>query len=329
MTEAPDERTVRLRCALFAYLDQGCAERFMDEDEARASACEQLAETVEGFVLGRLNFGTLKYRLDNASAAHGYLFPPPSVTAVLSDLALGVPIDDLEPAMRAAARLPEDLGAAKGALLDLQDFLERTISRGFLKRGQVEGGRWIAMPVMLWHIQDRSWPPGDRSARSYLIEREGISALEPAQDYVEYASAVREMADAAGAEPVTMEHLLSCLKAGAVEVPSSAECFDASMEAARAFEGEGLADQAIERYERALALRPDTPIALRKKAELYEKKGLIMAAIAELEALIELEPKNLADHQKLLALYKSRKMIREYNAEVRRFKALMLGPSAP
>jgi len=318
-----DRETAWWRCAYYAYLDSPRALDEAEGDEQRASAAAALRETVGGFIDGELNFGTLKYRLDNVSVENGSVFPPRSVGAILSDLALGVPVDYLEPALRRAARLPEDLGEAKGALMDLEAAMEREVSRGGLKRSQARPERWAELLSCLWHIQDpRGWPLVRSGAQRFLQERGEIDMSDPAQGCAEYAGAMRRLSELTGGGMASLEHLLSSLENGELEVPDEDVCFSGSMARARELEAEGRTDEALGMYERALSLRPRTADALLRKAALYEGRGLIMAAMGELEALVEIAPDDVPAHRRLVALYRSQNMVREHNAEVRRFKAL-------
>ncbi|GEM_PF-1060542 len=321
--EPADQETAWWRCALYAYLDSERAAERADEDEARRTAAGALKDTVEGFLEGRWNFGTLKYRMDGASAESGYVFPPRSVSSTLSDIALGVPLDDLEPGLRRAAALPEDPGAAKGSLMDLEDLMEQAVAGGSLERSKARPERWVSLAACLWHIQEpRSWPLVSEGAMAYLRSRGEMSDLEPAHDYAEYAAAMLRLSDLTGADMVVLEGLLEALEAGDIEVPEAADCVQDSLRRAEACASEGRTEEALERFERALSLDPRIPSALRRKAELYEAKGLIMAAIGELEALMEAEPEDREGHRRLVALYRSQNMVREHNLEVRRWKAL-------
>ena len=322
--EEPDSETSWWLCAYYTYLDSWKAADRADEDEATERAVGSLQDTVSGFLERQHNFGTLKYRMDNASTESGSIFPPRSVSSALSDLALGVPIDDLEPAMRRATSLPEGPGEAKGALMDLEDFVESQVSRGNLERSQARPERWPELMASLWHIQEPTgWPLYSAPALDYLRKRGKVAPLEPAHDYAEYAGFMRWLSEQIGGDMLSLEHLLSALEEGEIEVPESEGCFRRSMERAAELEREGMADRALAMYERALSLRPRTPEALRRKAAIYEGRGLIMAAIGEMEALVEIEPRDLPAHRKLILLYKGQKMVREHNIEVRRFKALM------
>ena len=246
------------------------------------------------------------------------------MSSALSDLALGVPIDDLEPALRRAAALPEGPGEAKGALMDLEDFIQSEVSRGHLERSQARPERWPELMAALWHIQEPAgWPLFSAPALGYLRKRGKVAPQEPAHDYAEYAGFMRRLSERTGADMLSLEHLLSGLEGGEIEVPESEELFRRSLERAAELEEEGMTDRALAMYERALSLRPRTPEALRRKAEIYEGKGLSMAAIGEMEALVEIEPRDLPAHRKLILLYRAQKMVREHNIEVRRFKALM------
>jgi tetratricopeptide (TPR) repeat protein len=322
--EEPDSETVWWRCAYYSYLDSWKAADLADEDRAIERAVEVLQDTVSGFLEHQHNFGTLKYRLDNTSTESGSVFPSRSVSSALSDLALGVPIDDLEPALRRATRLPEGPGEAKGTLMDLEDFVEGQVSRGNLERSQARPERWPELMATLWHIQEPTgWPLISAPALSYLRKRGEIAPLEPAHDYAEYAGFMRQLSERTGGDMLSLEHMLSSLEEGELEVPDAEDCFRGSLEQAGKREAKGEADQALTMYERALSIHPRTPEALRCKATIYESKGLSMATIGEMEALVEIEPRDLPAHRKLILLYKGQKMVREHNIEVRRFKALM------
>lgn len=318
-----DRSTAWWRCAYYAFLDSDLALDRAEEDEARRCTVSSLRDTVEGFVDGRWNFGTLKYRMDGASAEGGWVFPPRSVSSTLSDLALGVPLDDLEPGLRRAAALPEDPGSAKGALMDLEELMERAVAGGHLERPKARPERWVELAACLWHIQDpRAWPTVSGGAMTYLRSRGDISHLEPAHDYAEYAAAMLRLSDVTGADMAALEHLLEALGGDQLEVPGTAACLQENLRRAEACASEGRTEEALDRYERVLSLEPRTPEALRRKAELYEAQGLIMAAMGELEALMELEPEDREGHRQLVALYRSQNMVREHNIEVRRWKAL-------
>ncbi|MDW5561736.1 MAG: tetratricopeptide repeat protein [Methanomassiliicoccus sp.] len=318
-----DQGTAWWRCAYFAYLDSEQALDRMDEDEARRTAVRSLQDTVEGFLGGRWNFGTLKYRMDGASAESGLVFPPRSVTSTLSDLALGVPLDDLEPALRRAAALPDDPGAAKGSLMDLEEAMERAVSGGSLERSKARPERWPELAACLWHIQDPlSWPLANRQAMVFLRSRGEVSDLDPSHDYAEYAAAMLRLSETTGGSMTELEHLLEVLDEGALPVPDPASCLEANLRRAEECASQGRTDEALTRYERALALDPRLPHALRRKAELYESKGLIMAAIGELEILVEQTPEDRDAHRRLVTLYRAQNLVHEHNLEVRRWKAL-------
>jgi tetratricopeptide (TPR) repeat protein len=306
------------RCAYFAYLDSDIAHDRADQVQARQAAIASLQDTLAGFLDGGLNFGTLKYRMDAATAESGGAFPPPSVSSTLSDLGVGVPLYDLERGLRGAARLPDGPGGAKGALMDLEDLLERAINDGYLDRSKARPERWADLLACLWQVQDGSWPLWCPPAVRSLQAR---GELDASADYGEYATVMLRLADWTGGTMADLEDLLTALDAPELEVPDPETCFRENLQAAEEHAAEGRNRQALERYERALALRPRTARALRAKADLYVAEGLTMAAIGELELLVELEPSDREAHAKLVALYRSRNMVREHNIEVRRWKA--------
>jgi tetratricopeptide (TPR) repeat protein len=311
------------RCAYFAYQDSEQALDRMDEDEARMRSASFLRDTVVGFLEGKWNFGTLKYRMDLASAESGHLFPPRTVSSTLSDLALGVPLDDLERGLRRAAGLPDGPGTAKGALMDFEELMERAVASGDLERSKAGPERWPVLMACLWHIQDPlSWPLVSEKAMAYLRSRGEISDLEPGHDYAEYSAVLLRLSEITGADMTSLEHLLEVLEGEQIEVPDADTCLRENMRLAGECASEGRTDEALARYERALSLDPRLPLALGRKAELYESMGLIMAAIGELEVLVEMEPQDREGHRKLVALYRSQNMVREHNIEVRRWKAL-------
>lgn len=311
------------RCAYAAYLGSELRIERMDDIEARRRAASLLRDTVEGFLEGKWNFGTLKYRMDQASVESGHTFPPRTVSTALTSLALGVPLDDLEPGLRGAGALPENPGAAKGPLMDLEEMMERAVVGGNLKRNEASLAEWIELVACLWHIQDPyAWPMVSRKAMCLLRSRGEMSDLEPAHDYAEYASAMLRISEHSGADMTETEHLLEALADGSIEVPGPEACFQESMRKAEEHDSNGRTDEALEWFERSLSIRPRTPEALRRKAELYESRGLVMAAIGELETLMEMEPGDREGHRRLVALYRSQNMVREHNIEVRRWKAL-------
>jgi hypothetical protein len=214
--EQVEAETAWWRCAYYGYLDSGRPEDLADEDAARERAVAALQDTVSGFLDGHLNFGTLKYRMDQASTENGWVFPTRSVSSILSDLALGVDVDDLEPALRRASALPEGPGEAKGQLMDFEEFIESEATKGGLKRPQARPERWPELMATLWHIQEPiGWPLIVPAALGYLRKRGEIEPLEPAHDYAEYAAFMRRLAEATGAGMASLEHLLSGLDEGA------------------------------------------------------------------------------------------------------------------
>jgi tetratricopeptide (TPR) repeat protein len=311
------------RCAFYEYLDSEHREHNLAEDEAVTLAVSSLQDTVRYFREGGLNLGTLKYRMDEASRASGQVFPGRKVSTILQDLAMSVPLEDLEPALRRAAMLPEDPGEAKGVLMDLEGMLEGEVSRGLLPPSQARPERWAHLLSCLWHIQDPlSWPVMSEGRVLYLRKVGEMLGDESGTDYPEYAAVMRGASMACGANMMELDHLLDLLARGGLVVPGAEECLRKNLERAKGSEAQGNIDKALELYERVLAIDPRTPLALISKSELYEGKGLMMAAIGEMEALVEVEPRDLAAHRRLLSLYKGQGMVREYNNEVRRFKAV-------
>lgn len=309
-------------CAYYDYLDGDRKWDHADDDEARARAISSLQDTVQEFGEGKLNLGTLKYRMDEASAASNLVFPGRNVSSILQDLAMSVPLEVLEPALRGAVRLPDDPGGAKGALMDLEATLEREVSRGRLARSQALPERWSLLLSSLWHVLDPlAWPVMSDS-RGRCLRKMGEME---GHEYPEYAAVMRRLSMACGASMTELDHLLDYLAEGGRSVPGADECVRRNLERADECAAQGCVDEALEHYERVLSIEPRTPLALFRKAELYESKGLVMAAIGEMEALVEVEPSDLKAHRKLLLLYKSQNMIREHNIEVRRYKALREG----
>ncbi len=311
------------RCAYYQYLDGSMRWDHADDDEARDRAITTLQDTVKEFVEGKWNLGTLKYRMDEASQESGFIFPEKSVSAILQDLAMSVPLEVLEPALRRAASLPGSPGEAKGALMDLEELMEREVSRGHLSRSLTRGHRWAELLATLWHIQDPlSWP---------LVSMVGMRCLkrmgemETEGDCAEYASIMQRLSNSMGAGMMETEHILTSLEDGDLHIPEAEVCYQDYLRRAEGSAASGLTEEALELFERALTLEPRTPMAMMRKAELYESKGLLMAAIGELETLVEMDPLDLKAHRKLLSLYKAQGMIREHNVEVRRFKALREG----
>ena len=318
--EEQDDVVTWWRCAYYQYRDSSMRWDHADGDEARDLAVTTLLNTVSEFVEGRWNLGTLKYRMDEASQASTFIFPERSVSATLQDLAMSVPLEVLEPALRRAASLPDSPGEAKGALMDLEELMEREVSRGHLHRSQAQGHRWTELLATLWHIQDPlTWPLVSMIGMRCLRHR---GELGTEDDYAEYASIMQRLSSSIGASMMETEHLLASLEEGDLHVPDAEECHQSYLKRAEDSAASGLTEESLELFERALALRPRTPMALMRKAELYEGKGLLMASIGEMETLVELEPVDLTAHRKLLSLYKAQGMIREHNIEVRRFKAL-------
>lgn len=313
----------RVRRALYRHRTEGGDLDHADEDEAVGAARREMGATMAQFLRGEVNFGTVKYRLDGAFERTGYAFPPREVIEALSELVLSVDVDDLAPAMRALGAMPEDLSEAKGRLLDAEEFVHREASKGRVKAAMLE--RLAGVLLCLWHLQaPRGWPLR-YPALLERLRREGLVGREDAVgDAVDYAAAVLSLAEAAGTDPAVLPRLLPLLDE---ELPTAEECLAGSREEGRRALQEGRWDAALGWWELASAFAPGDREALDGKTLAYQGKGLIMMAIAEAEALVELYPRDLAAHRRLLALYKGRRMVKDYNVEVRRFKALMLpGP---
>lgn len=324
--EELDKATLWWRCAYYAYLDSGLPGDNADYDEIKDRSISSLQDTVSEFIQGKWNFGTLKYRMDAAAVESDYLFPDRSIAITLSDLALGVPLDVLESSLRVAAIPPEDPGEAKGTLMDWEELMERAVQQGHLPHSQARSERWPPLLACLWHIQDPlTWPLVNDIATAYLRTQGEIGTVEPAHDYAEYASIMRRLSAWTGSGMTELEHLIVSLAENALSVPEAKDSFQDFMQRAQESSAQGLVEEALTLFERALCLRPATPEALRGKTALYVGKGLNMAAIGELEALVEIDPQNRADHRQLLTLYKNQNMAREYNIEVRRFKVLLEG----
>lgn len=314
----------RLRCAYFVHVSTGLRDDRAGERTSWTSAADELRPTVSDFLERRVNFGTVKYRMDQAGTGSSFAFPSRSVSQVLSDLALGVPVDDLEPALRSAFALPEDLGEAKGRLLDFEAFAEEQVERGDLERPRARAERWPELLSTVWHIQDPGgWPVATSAASRFLTGNGLVDPLEPAQDYADLASVMRDISDALGLDFAALDLLLGSIQNGELALPEDGECAEAALAWAGSLDLAGQAEAAIEAYEMVLLIKPDTIRALERKAELYEAQGLLMLAIGEMEVLVEIRPRDLRHHRKLLALYHAQKMVREHNIEVRRFKALM------
>lgn len=321
--EEQDGAVTWWRCAYYQYRDSSMRWDHADDDEARDHAVAALQETVKEFVEGKWNLGTLKYRMDEASQASNFIFPGKNVSAILQDLAMGVPLEVLEPALRRAASLPGSPGEAKGALMDLEELVEREVSRGHLSRSHARGHRWAELLATLWYIQDPlSWPLASVVGMRCL-RRQG--EMDSEGDYAEYASVMQRLSNSLGAGMMDTEHLLASLEDGDLHIPEAEECLQDYLRRAEDSAASGLTEEALELFERVLTLEPRTPMAMMRKAELYEGKGLLMAAIGEMETLVEMEPLDLKAHRKLLSLYKAQGMIHEHNVEVRRFKALREG----
>lgn len=306
-------------CAYYDYLDGDQRWDHADDDETRARAISSLQTTLQQFGEGKLNLGTLKYRLDEAFAVSNLVFPGRKVSSILQDLAMSVPLEVLEPALRAAVRLPDDPGEAKGALMDLEEILEGEVSRGRLARSQAQPERWPLLLSCLWHVLDPlAWPVMSESRIRCLRKMGEMDG----HDYPEYTSVMRRLSVACGASMTDLDHLLDHLTEGGGDVPGTDECLRRNMDRADECAAQGRVDEALEHYERVLSIEPRSYLVFFRKAELYESKGLVMAAIGEMEALLEVEPSDLKAHRKLLSLYRSQNMVHEHNIEVRRYKAL-------
>jgi len=318
-----DELAGRLRRALYAHKAEGGDLDHEDEDAAVEAARRELGATMSDFLDGAVNFNTVKYRLDGAFSTTSGAFPTREVVEALSELVLSVDVDDLTPAMRSLGRAPEDLPEAKGRLLDAEEFVHREASKGTLKAAYLD--RLMAVLLCLWHLQAPGEWPLRYPALLDRLRREGlVGRTDPVDDTIDYAAAALRLAEATGADAAVLPRLLPLLDG---ELPPDAECVDGSRARAREAVGAGWWDGALGWWGLVLAFDPLDREALEGRIAAYEGKGLHMMAVAEAEALVELLPRDLAAHRLLLALYKGRGMIRDYNAEVRRFKALMLpGP---
>jgi tetratricopeptide (TPR) repeat protein len=321
MSYIQEDLMLRLRCAYYAYQEEA-RERFLDEDERTAQAIDALQPTIADYNDRKINFATVKYRMDNMFTQSDSAFPPRIIIQTLSDLALGLKVDDMERAMHHALLLPDDLEKGKGQMLDLEIFFEEQIA---LKRLRKE--HMVRIPRLMacfWHIQDPiAWPPMLDSIRSFLIKNHAFEPLDIIQDYSDYAGATVEIGDAINIDYYELEHVCSLLLKNELEVPSEEVCFNNSMAKAKMLDEIGKVEEAIDAYEHALALRPETTDALLRAGELYASRGQLMLAIAEIESLVELRPKSLSAHKKLLTLYHDAKRVKEFNEEVLRFQDLV------
>lgn len=313
-----------MKRALFLYRSEGRYLDYQDLDEAVEGVVRDLGATVEDFLAGRINFATVKYRMDNAAPATQSEFPPREVLQALSELSLGVDVDDLASAMRSLVPAPEDLGEAKGAFLDAEAFLERQARNGHIKASAGLLDRTCQMLQCLWHAQQPGgWPPPLPALRRLLRARGMTTGAETVEDAVTVLLEAAALSEALGTGHRTVDHVAEVLLEG-TELPPTEVCVERSLERARALRAEGDLDASLLWFDTALVLAPGTREAVEAKIEIYEAKGMVMMAVAEAEALVDAHPRSLSAHRRLLALYKGKKMVKDYNREVRRFKDLML-----
>lgn len=311
--------TDRFRRALYVHLAKGGHLDHEDEDRMASESLTRLGRAMAEFLGGKINLATLKYRMDNAFVETECSFPPREAVDAMREAVLGIDVDVISPALAELGSMPEDLPAAKGQLLDAEEFVACQASKGSVDRSFVDS--FSALLMFLWHLQAPGmWPMLNDSLMKRLQSEGLVGRGDPPQDLTDHIAVVRRLEEATGAGRYDLGRLVPLLDDN---LPSEEDCVRDSVERIKALVEEGRWDLVLRWCDLLLAFRPRSKEALYGRMAAYEGKGLHMMAVAEAETLVELLPEDLAAHRRLLALYKEKRMVPDHNREVRRFKAIM------
>ena len=271
----------------------------------------ELRSTISKFIDKKVNFATVKFKLDNLED-ESYPVPSQEATASMSKLVLNLDLDELEVQLRTLMELPEDMNDAKGKLLDFEEYLGNYASNA---------GSWPELAACFWHLQaPEEWPVVNSSSIRYLQKNGEVGRGDGVQNCIECIMAMNRLSDETGISSAALATLMYALTNEVLE-PSEGDISDELLDYAKTCDEAGDLESALMLYEILLHLKPDSDLMMRK-SEIYESQGLIMAAIGEAESAVELKPESMKCHKRLLLLYKSKKMVKEFNAEVKRYEPI-------
>jgi len=220
----------RLRRALYLFRSEGRDLDHEDEDELVRESLPGLRATVLDFLDGKINLGTVKYRLDDVFVRTSGAFPPREVGEALSEIMLAMDIDDLSPVVRTLGAMPEDLSEAKGRMLDAEGFIQREADRGAVRRTGLDS--FAGLLLCLWHVQAPGMWPLLHPGLMELLRKEGLVGRgDPPGDLVDYIAAYLSLSEATSASAVHLPRTVPLL---ADPLPSEDECIEGSKERARA-----------------------------------------------------------------------------------------------
>ena len=271
----------------------------------------ELRSTISKFIDKKVNFATVKFKLDN-SEDESYPGPSQDASASMSWLVLNLDLDKLEIQMRTLMELPEDLNDAKGKLLDFEDYLGSYTSNA---------GSWPELAACFWHLQaPEEWPVVNSYSMKYLQKNGEIGRGDNVQNCIECIMTMNRLSDETGISSAALATLMYAILNDIFE-PSEEDISGELLDYAETCDAAGDLESALMLYEILLHVEPKSDLMIRK-SEIYESKGLIMAAIGEAESAVELNPESMKCHKRLLSLYKSKKMVKEFNAEVKRYEPI-------
>lgn len=271
----------------------------------------ELRSTISKFIDKKVNFATVKFRLDN-SEDESYPVPSQEVIVSMSRLVLNLDLDELEVQLRTLMELPESLNDAKGKLLDFEEYLGNYASNA---------GAWAELAACFWHLQaPEEWPVVNSASMTYLQKNGEIGRGDDVQNCIECILAMNKLSDETGIGSAALATLMYALMNEVIE-PSEDDISSELLDYAKTCDAAGDLESALMIYEILLHIKPDINIMIRK-SEIYESQGLIMAAIGEAESAVELKPESMKCHKRLLSLYKDKKMVKEFNAEVKRYEPI-------
>lgn len=271
----------------------------------------ELRSTISKFIEGKVNFATVKFKLNNPDDEY-YPVPTEDAAEAMSWLVLNLDLNKLEVQLRVLMELPEDLSDAKGKLLDFEEYLGNDT---------VKAGAWAELAACFWHLQaPEEWPAVTSACITYLQSKNEIDRGDQIQSCVEAIASMRRLSETTGITSAALATLMHALTNEVFTVTEEGLTKELQ-EYAETCVAAGDLDLALKLYEILLHIQLDAELML-KKSELYEAQDLLMAAIGEAESAVELKPESMKCHKRLLSLYKKKKMVREFNAEVKRYEPI-------
>lgn len=273
-----------------------------------------LRDVIYRFIEKKVNFATVKFKLDNLEDE---IYPVPAYNALnaMRWMVLNLNLDDLEPKLRTLMDAPADLNDAKGKLLDFEEYLR------VKSKKTKPNGNWAELAACFWHIQaPEEWPAVNHSCITYLQKTGQMEKGDSIQECIECIMAMRRLSEEIGISSPILATLMYAILNDIIE-PSKEDMSRELLDYAKVCDSAGDLDLALQIYEVLIHISPSVDIYIRK-SEIYEAKGLMMAAIGEAESAVEAKPESLKCHKRLIGLYKQKKMVKEFNAEVKRFEPI-------